>query len=161
MHLSVSYVIKELPEEIGVCFISLFGSKINYWNMFYVGGWYSTMNDILIVWIFYFVHIVGRNVLCSSTMIILLMFIIMCRLIMWYILYSKIMVSMYTSLERHFCSRLFSLQRYDWFSINIHKKKVRKKFREKKLNAWYILQFSYYWPTFRKTMSTPIGYYFY
>ena len=66
-------VIKELPEEIGDLFrILLFGNKGNYCNMFYGGGWYSTMNDTLVIQFTPFVHIIGRILSNSSTMRILL-----------------------------------------------------------------------------------------
>ena len=45
--------------------------------------WWST---------FPFIHIIGRNVICSYIMMILLTFIIMCRLKMWYLLWSTIII---------------------------------------------------------------------
>ena len=72
--------------------IFLLSNKWNYYNMFYVGGLYSTINDTLMIHFSPIMKIVGRKFLCGSIMAILLMFIIRWRLIMWYLLWSTIII---------------------------------------------------------------------
>ena len=48
-----------------------------------------------------------------------------------------------------------SVKVYDLWILTINKAMI--KILKNKLNAWYILQFSYYWPAYRKIMSLPIG----
>ena len=74
-------------------FTLLFRNKISYGNIVTGGGWYFTMNTNLMIHFFTFIKIIGIIVSCSSIMIILFIFIIRCRLIMWLLLLSMIIIN--------------------------------------------------------------------
>ena len=68
----------------------LFSKMRDYRNIFSGGDFYSTMNANLIIHFFPFIYIVKISVLYSSIMDILLTLIILCRLIIWCLLFSTI-----------------------------------------------------------------------
>ena len=86
-------VIKELPKGSGGYFpLFLFSINGNNWNMFYVGGWYTTMNATLIIHVSPIIHISGREILCCSMITILLTFVLRIRLLIWYLFCSRIII---------------------------------------------------------------------
>ena len=151
------YVTKELPEESGAfIYIFLFSTNGNYCNMFYLEDWYSTINATLMIQFSPSIQYFLRIFLCYSIMAILLTFIIRRRLIMWYLLWSTIIIGGTWCFSRTQIVFWIFLTRAVWLMLYKYPQK-RKQLQNlrKTLNAWYIWIFVlliYLW----KKMSLPI-----
>ena len=106
--------------------ILLFSDKWKYQNMFYVGNFYSNMNAILKIHFPHILIIIGKNVSRSSIMTILLTFIKSCRLIIWYMLWSTIIIAgtgCFTRIPIPFCI-IFNIE--VWLKLSKYSQKNNK-----------------------------------
>ena len=136
--------------------ILLFSDKWNYCNLFNVGSWQSTMNAILRIHFQSFMNSIGKNVSCSSIMMTLLTFIKICRLIIWYMLWSMITIAGTGCFTRMPTPFFIIFNTVVWLMLSKYSQK-NKKTEKQFINVWDIFQFAYYWPDCGKTMSLPTG----
>ena len=91
MHLSVFF--NKMIISRKCCFsILMFFTKENYWYLFYVRCWYSDMNSNFLIHSYLIFYSSGRNLLCSSIMMILLTLVISTRLIIQFLLFSMMII---------------------------------------------------------------------
>ena len=88
-----SVIIKLSEERSDFSNILMFRNKRNDKNMFSWGDYYYTMNANMMIYFPPFKRITERSILRGSTITILLMFIIMCRLTMWFMLLSTTIIA--------------------------------------------------------------------
>ena len=99
--------------------------------MFYEGGWYSTMNSIFMIHFSPFMQTTGRKFLCNYITKILLIFIIKCRLIMWSLLCSMIIIGGTGCSTRTSIFFYIIFTRAVWLMLYKYpQKKVSKKFQK-------------------------------
>ena len=117
------------------------------------------MNSTLMIHFFYFIRIIGRNVSCGSIMVIQLAFIIRCNLIVWYL--SMIIIGDNGCFLIITTPFFIVFTRAVWLMIYQYSQKIsNNNIVRNKLNAWYIFNFTYYWPSCQKTMYLPIDKWF-
>ena len=135
----------------------MFRNKKNYWNMFFGRGWYYTMNATLTIQFLPFIQIIGGIVLCSSTMAIMLKFIIRCMLMMWSMLSFTIIIGGTEWLPGTPTLFWITFTITAWLMLYKYSLKIRNKnILRKKLNAWYIFHFTYYWLACEKSLCQSV-----
>ena len=117
MHLDVICNQKTTIIKRWICLYFCSFTKWNNWYLFYVGVWYTTINDNLFIHFTPIMYIYGRNLLCYSIMTLLLMFVISIRLIIKLLLLFTIIIC------RNVCFLIipinlcFNFTRAVWFMI--------------------------------------------
>ena len=132
----------------------LYGIMRGYGEINSGGCCYSNINYTLMIIFFTSICIERRGILCSSFMTVLLMFVILWRLIILYLLLSTIILGGTGCFPRTSIVFWFIFTRAVWFTLYTHTQKIATIILFEEFNAWKTFDLTYYWPACGKNVST-------